>query len=85
MSDFIQSGLGAINLQLMHFTALLTVAIILLLSTVASLLAGLLIGSAFYLFGASQERPKEIIEAPPEEDSHLAVCCPGSQDAEHRC
>jgi hypothetical protein len=84
MCDFIWSGLGAIHL-LSHLTALGTVAILLTLWTVASLLACLLIGRAFYLFGDGQDHPEEIIEAPPEEDSHLVVCCPSRQDAKSRC
>ena len=64
MSDLIQSGLAEVSLHVTHFKVLLTVAIIMALWALASLLVGLLIGRAFQLFGHSHKCPEEILKTP---------------------
>ena len=66
MSDLIQSGLAGVSLHLALPRVLLTVAIIMALWAVASLLLGLLLGRAFQLFGHGDGHgySEEIIEAP---------------------
>jgi hypothetical protein len=63
MNYFIQSGLAGVTLYAALIKVLLTLAIIMGLWALASVLLALLIGGTFQLFGHSQECCKEILEA----------------------
>ena len=73
MSNFIWIGWAGVYLQLNHFAALLRVVVFLVGWALASVVVGLFIGRVLYLFGDSHERPKGILETPPETDSLVGV------------
>ncbi|HMD83961.1 MAG TPA: hypothetical protein VKO18_04575 [Terriglobia bacterium] len=85
MSNFIGIGLAGVYVQLNHFAALLPVVVFVVWWALASVVVGLFSGRVLYLFGDSHERPKGILEAPPEKDSLVGVRRPSRQNVKHRC
>jgi hypothetical protein len=73
MREFIYSGLTGICLHALQPKVLLVAAIAIVLWTLVSVPAGLLIGRAMRLFGHKGDLPREIVEAPREMPSRGRV------------
>lgn len=66
MREFMYSQLAGIHVHASHSKALLLAGIVIVLWTLVSLPAALLIGRAMRLLGHKGELPRQVIEAPPE-------------------